>query len=60
LRINDRVPDGMEVLGTTDGWKSNTVASSISLWVLVVNSGGSVKRLMDISGIMEQESQSCG
>jgi hypothetical protein len=50
----------MEVLGTTDGWKSNTVASSVSLFVLVVDSSGGVKRLMDISGIMEKKSQSSG
>lgn len=50
----------MEVLGSIVGWESEGVATSISGWVLVVDSGGSVERLMDISNIVEEESHGGG
>ena len=50
----------MEVLGSGSAWKRNTVASSITLWELVVNSGSGVEWLMDITGIVDQKSESGG
>ncbi len=46
----------MKVLGTALGGKLNEVAAGISLGILGINSGGSMEWLMDVSNIVDEES----
>jgi len=62
VSIADRVPDGMEVGDTGFGGVRNVleVATSISLGVGVTDLGSGVKRLMDITGVMDDKAEGKG
>lgn len=51
--VDDRVPEGMEVVNAVVVWKGEVVSTSISVGEVFVNSGGGMEWLMDISNIMD-------
>lgn len=50
----------MEFLKSTLGWEWEVIATSVSSGVLVVNSGRGVEWLMDITGVVDEESHGGG
>lgn len=50
----------MKILGTIDSGDFNKVTAGITLGVLWVDSGSSMKWLMDISDIVNEETESVG
>ena len=50
----------MQVVGTANAGQVLVIASLITLGVLLVNSRGSVERLMDVTGVVDDETQSEG
>ncbi len=60
VEINHRVPHSMQVLGAFVIRNLNKVASSISLWILRVNSANRMQRLMDVTYEMNQKSNRIG
>ena len=52
-----RVPESVELLGCVVVLKREFVTTSVSLREFVINSAQAVKRLVDITNIMDKESQ---
>ena len=52
-----RVPESVELLGCIVVLKREFVTTSVSLREFVINSAQAVKRLVDITNIMDKESQ---
>jgi hypothetical protein len=50
----------VEVLGSINWWDWEAVASSVSSWVVAVHSGGGMKWLMDVTGVVHDESHGSG
>merc|ERR1719506_2368490 len=58
--VSNRVPYGMEVLNSIFDWNMNHITTEVTLWVFMINSSSCMKWLMNISNIVDHESQGCG
>lgn len=58
--VDNGIPEGVKVVNTVVVGKRERVSTSVTVGEVAVDFGGSVKWLVDVSNIMDEESQSIG
>jgi hypothetical protein len=48
----------VQVVGTVDGWDFLGVATAVASWVLIVDLGGSMERLVNVSNVVDDQAES--
>ena len=53
--VANGVPNGVEVVGSFAVRKINEIATKVTLWILVVDSGSGVQWLVQVADVMNEE-----
>ena len=48
----------MQVVSTINGWKLLGVATAVAGWVFLVDLGGSMERLMNVTSVVDDQAES--
>lgn len=60
ILVSNGVPNCVEIVSSLNRWKWNGISTEVTSLVVFVDSGGGVKWLMDITGVVDQESHGGG
>ena len=58
--VDDRVPDGVQVFGTTLGWDLLGVTTAVASWEFIIDFRSRVQRLMNITNEVDDQAESEG